>query len=733
MEEIFYRWTWCDDESGAGSVCYWISPTVGPPSASLQAENVAFWNALGQPNIGDVIHIPVPDYLDPTPTGEQSFRCIKLVAITTTIGINVAIPQALFDSVPGPYTTYASCAECLTIPEYVFHVFLEHDPGCTGVTPFQNKVHYIDSPAIQAATGSAKLLLQADSSDDFWDNYAGAPAVGEFVKIHEANCTPFGNTSCCCGTTPRCWEYIGIQLFIGASPHVWIDWQLDPTNCAVIQGPFVDCTECDGATEDILGCTDATAQAGWMPDINGHGDLAVYDCAVSTTIPSVADACIWPCATGYLASNFNPCATVDDGSCYYETFHQWTDCGGLLHVNFIPLLATNIPSENQLFFDSIPGGPPAIGDTIQVPELGGACWEYEGTSFTVAADGLQESDPAGVTYIAGDCATCAGTPGCTDVAACNYDAAATYDDGSCCYSSPCEGCTDPGSSNYDPDACEPCDGGTPNDCCLPCVYGCMDSTSLNYDPLATCDNGTCITIVYGCTDPNATNYNPLATVNQVSATDVSNPCVYDDTPCKREKKPDKTDYVIRKIEIECSFADDVYKKYKSLRYGIGNCCGSDYQDHLNEKDLCDWEDGKLPSYLRVDLKEEATYNYPILDDAPNPDDPNKPTWVTELCGLSDGLGSELDLYFFYDTSSMGETQVLDAYNAVENWLATLTFTGNKFHSAQPRERWLDWASCAMTGSWNNYLSPFANYPICILLLLLIFQIINFGKFINGQM
>jgi len=34
--------------------------------------------------------------------------------------------------------------------------------------------------------------------------------------------------------------------------------------------------------------------------------------------------------------------------------------------------------------------------------------------------------------------------------------------------------------------------------------------------------------VYGCTDPNANNYNDKATVNQVSATDETNPCKYDD-------------------------------------------------------------------------------------------------------------------------------------------------------------------------------------------------------------
>tara|TARA_R110002012_G_scaffold7040_5_gene33349 strand:+ start:17972 stop:20758 length:2787 start_codon:yes stop_codon:yes gene_type:complete len=41
------------------------------------------------------------------------------------------------------------------------------------------------------------------------------------------------------------------------------------------------------------------------------------------------------------------------------------------------------------------------------------------------------------------------------------------------------------------------------------IYGCMDSVSSNYNPLATISNGTCIYIP-GCTDASAVNYNPWA-------------------------------------------------------------------------------------------------------------------------------------------------------------------------------------------------------------------------------
>ena len=51
------------------------------------------------------------------------------------------------------------------------------------------------------------------------------------------------------------------------------------------------------------------------------------------------------------------------------------------------------------------------------------------------------------------------------------------------------------------------------------VYGCTDPTAINYDPLATIDDGSCIMPIYGCTDNAATNYNPLANVDDGS-------CVY---------------------------------------------------------------------------------------------------------------------------------------------------------------------------------------------------------------
>ena len=103
--------------------------------------------------------------------------------------------------------------------------------------------------------------------------------------------------------------------------------------------------------------------------------------------------------------------------------------------------------------------------------------------------------------------------GCTDVWACNYDAAAETDDGSCEYLT-CLGCTDEEACNYDPDAVYN-DGSCEYTSCA--AAGCTNVNACNYDPEATVDDGTCeFTSCAGCTDVEADNYDPTATVDDGS-------------------------------------------------------------------------------------------------------------------------------------------------------------------------------------------------------------------------
>jgi hypothetical protein len=53
------------------------------------------------------------------------------------------------------------------------------------------------------------------------------------------------------------------------------------------------------------------------------------------------------------------------------------------------------------------------------------------------------------------------------------------------------------------------------------IYGCMDPMSVEYNPLATIDDGSCLTpVVLGCIDSNSTNFDPLAnTMENISNCD----------------------------------------------------------------------------------------------------------------------------------------------------------------------------------------------------------------------
>jgi hypothetical protein len=224
-------------------------------------------------------------------------------------------------------------------------------------------------------------------------------------------------------------------------------------------------------------------------------------------------------------------------------------------------------------------------DTLCLPTgcyditVGGGSWTSE-VSFDFGS--LVGAGVGTYTDISIGGATC-GIGGCTDPAASNYDANASYDDGSCTYSCAYYGLDEVTVNLYDSwgdgwngntltvdgtdytmatgssesfavcvdlSACISVlynntgsyasenswditdasgtvllsggnvgSGGDFGNGCA--VYGCTDSTAINYDPLATADDGSCIAPIYGCTDPLALNYFPGANIN-----DPNNPCCY---------------------------------------------------------------------------------------------------------------------------------------------------------------------------------------------------------------
>jgi hypothetical protein len=339
---------------------------------------------------------------------------------------------------------------------------------------------------------------------------------------------------------------------------------------------------------NTYGCTDPTAL---NYDINATIDdgSCIY--------------CIYGC-TDDNAANFNPNATCDDGSCEILNFHKWQKCDTPTEIAIVSPNSTFTDIAAQHWFWNHVGSP-SIGTTINTfVGIEPVCYEYLGIDTSSPSTVLTPL-PQLIDWVFGgnnntSCETCLCIYGCMDSSYCNYNENATCSDGSCCNE---VGCMNKEAFNYCPTCC--CEGP-----CIKIIEGCIDVTANNYNPLANTPCKSCCNYtVYGCTDPTSVNYNPLANINQISATNLANPCIYLNQ-CKREIKKFGVD-LTKKLDIECDFASDVYKEYTKQRYGLSNYCGSDLPDHLHEKQLCDWEDTKRPAYLSSEIIILAEYEYPI--------------------------------------------------------------------------------------------------------------------------
>ena len=118
-------------------------------------------------------------------------------------------------------------------------------------------------------------------------------------------------------------------------------------------------------------------------------------------------------------------------------------------------------------------------------------------------------------YDDGTCLTLA-VWGCIDSTAFNFEPLANISNGGCI--PVVLGCMQPLAFNYNPNANTP-------DTCIPVIYGCTSPIAFNYDSLANTDDGSCEGVVYGCTDTVAFNWNPNANADDGSCVPVIYGCI----------------------------------------------------------------------------------------------------------------------------------------------------------------------------------------------------------------
>jgi len=251
------------------------------------------------------------------------------------------------------------------------------------------------------------------------------------------------------------------------------DDQLAETTDDVI---LEDCS-CEGVIIDNLGCTSVVA-CNYDPNATADNGSCFFpgeacDDGDATTqqdeynADCVCEGLLAGCTVA-VASNYNPNAIIDDGSCEFDN-EGCTD-------------------QNALNYD-----PAALVDD------GSCVYPLEGCTDAAACNFNPDANIEN-----GSCTF----PGCTDTAACNYDASAACSDESCEYPAVNFDCA--GNCLNDVNQNGVCDELDPQ--------GCTDASALNYDPIAIIDNGSCVFEVLGCTDVDACNFNDIANVDDGSCT-----------------------------------------------------------------------------------------------------------------------------------------------------------------------------------------------------------------------
>jgi len=349
---------------------------------------------------------------------------------------------------------------------------------------------YIVSTGAFADCTANPLANNADTQIAIFDGESGCPSgsASAIACNDDYSNTPPYVSSVQVTLTPGNQYYIMVETFGG---------NLAGEFCFYIQpladflgGGTKDCTNCsDGVCNGVVGemfsnCpTDCPCDAGIASnsiDENGVPGLSLnYEAYCPETVGGTGGGLFVP----FTITSSNVPMGPDNVTFLNSTLT--TTVGSIYTYNFggSPSPQTGNATQNVTLIYLTPDDVTAVNGGAQIV-----------LSFVDESGGCAIVEPVDVDLTTTDCGT-SPVEGCTEMDACNYDATATVDDGSCTTNdcagvcggtatsgSPCTDANGNTSAYADDCSCPPAE-----------VEGCTDMDACNFDAAATIDDGSCTT------------------------------------------------------------------------------------------------------------------------------------------------------------------------------------------------------------------------------------------------
>lgn len=347
----------------------------------------------------------------------------------------------------------------------------------------------------------------------------------------------------------------------------------------------------------IPGCTDPTGTSNY----NLNATVSTTGGNAPSGTPQYNNGCNYLLGcTDSTMENYNPDATMDDGSCF--SYGCTTEAAGDNFADNYWCIENDCDPDVPDYV--IDGGPNAVY-THPITNNATNCIFY----------------------------------GCMDSGYTNYDPYANVDDAGCAEEI-VYGCTIDGMFNFDPLA--NVDDGS----CEEVVYGCMNYQACNYNSLANTNSGCtypppadddcneyncagiCVDVViqnvYGCMDNTACNYNPQATVENYTCWypevgyDCDGDCLSGDTDedgiCDDneefgyEEDPTNGEACYDVIAYRCDDPNQVEKEFKCMRIA-SNTGGNGESIYYYDPLIYTPDSDIVKEFMAPDIDEDIDYSY----------------------------------------------------------------------------------------------------------------------------